>query len=103
MNFEELQAFVGRNPMLSLALVGLTQSGVMTLSNTLIMEYTDQEYRGRVSSIFMLSFGLMPAGVLPITIAAEYIGAPLALGIMALLLMLIASLLTASPHLRRLA
>ena len=86
-----------------LALVGLTQSGVMTLSNTLIMEYTDQEYRGRVSSIFMLSFGLMPAGVLPITIAAEYIGAPLALGIMALLLMLIASLLTASPHLRRLA
>ena len=86
-----------------LGLVGLTQIGVMTLSNTLVMEYSDEEYRGRVVSIFMLSFGLMPAGVLPITIAAEFIGAALALGIMALLLILIAGLLAASPRLRRLA
>lgn len=30
MNFEELQAFVGRNPMLSLALVGLTIALIVT-------------------------------------------------------------------------
>ena len=29
-NFEELQAFVGRNPMLSLALVGLTIAIIVT-------------------------------------------------------------------------
>ena len=29
-NFEELQAFVGRNPMLSLALVGLTIALIVT-------------------------------------------------------------------------
>ncbi|MEE7547366.1 rhodanese-like domain-containing protein [Xanthomonas sp. Kuri4-1] len=40
MNFEELQAFVGRNPMLSLALVGLTVAIVVTEIARLFRGYT---------------------------------------------------------------
>ena len=86
-----------------LVLVGLIQAGRMTLNSSLMMEYADQEYRGRVMSIFSLNMGLMPAGVLPITVMADRLGAPVALGIMAVLLILVASaMLLASPRLRQL-
>ena len=86
-----------------LVLVGLIQAGRMTLNSSLMMEYADQEYRGRVMSIFSLNMGLMPAGVLPITILADQIGAPLSLGIMAVLLVLVATtILLSSPRLRQL-
>ena len=61
----------------------------MTLNNTLALENTADNYRGRVMSIFALNFAFVPAGALPITFATEYIGAPVALGIMAGLLLLI--------------
>jgi MFS family permease len=86
-----------------MVLVGLVQAGRMTLNQSLMMEYTDQEYRGRVMSLFTLNMGLMPAGVLPITVMADRFGAPIALGVMAILLILVAStILLASPRLRRL-
>lgn len=72
-----------------LAGVGLFQSSRMTLNNTLALENTADNYRGRVMSIFALNFAFVPAGALPITFATEYIGAPVALGIMAGLLLLI--------------
>lgn len=86
-----------------LVLIGVVQAARMTLTNSLMLEYADQEYRGRVLSIFSLNMGLMPAGVLPITIMADRIGAPLSLGIMAVLLILVATtILLSSPRLRRL-
>ncbi len=86
-----------------LVLVGVVQAARMTLTNSLMLEYADQEYRGRVMSIFALNMGLMPAGVLPITILADQIGAPLSLGIMAVLLILVATtILLSSPRLRQL-
>ncbi len=86
-----------------LVFVGVIQAGRMTLTNSLMMENADQEYRGRVMSLFTLNMGLMPAGVLPITILADQIGAPLSLGIMAVLLILVATtILLSSPRLRRL-
>ena len=86
-----------------LVLVGVVQAARMTLTNSLMLEYADQEYRGRVMSIFALNMGLMPAGVLPITILADQIGAPLSLGIMAVLLVLVATtILLSSPRLRQL-
>ena len=86
-----------------LVLIGVVQAARMTLTNSLMLEYADQEYRGRVLSIFSLNMGLMPAGVLPITILADRIGAPLSLGIMAVLLILVATtILLSSPRLRRL-
>ena len=86
-----------------LALVGLIQAGRMTLNSSLMMEYADQAYRGRVMSLFSLVMGIMPAGVLPITIMTDRLGAPIALGIMAVLLILVATtMLLASPRLRQL-
>ena len=86
-----------------LALVGVVQAARMTLTNSLMMENADQEYRGRVMSLFSLNMGLMPAGVLPITMIADNLGAPISLGIMAVLLILVATtILLASPLLRRL-
>jgi MFS family permease len=86
-----------------MALIGLIQSGRITLNNSLLLERTDQQYRGRVMSIWSANFSLMPAGVLPLTIATEFIGAPLALGIMALPLIVIsATFAVTSSHLRQL-
>ena len=84
-------------------IIGLIQAGRMTLNNSLMMENTDQEYRGRVMSILTLSMGLMPAGVMPVTLMADSIGAPLAIGVMSILLIVVALLiLITSPSLRRL-
>ncbi len=86
-----------------LVVVGVIQAARMTLTSSLMMEYTTQEYRGRVMSIFGLNMGIMPAGVLPVTIVAERLGAPIALGIMAGLLIIVAIIiLAASPRLRQL-
>ncbi len=86
-----------------LALVGLIQAARMTLNSSLMMEYAEQEYRGRVMSLFSLVMGIMPAGVLPITLMTDRMGAPIALGIMAALLVLVATtMLLASPRLRQL-
>ena len=87
-----------------MVLIGLMQTGRFTLQNTLILEHTDPEYRGRVLSINMIGWGLIPIGVLPLTVGAEVIGAPLALGVMAILLILVAgSVAVLSPQIRRLA
>ncbi len=86
-----------------LVVIGVIQAARMTLTSSLMMEYTSQEYRGRVMSIFGLNMGLMPAGVLPVTLAAERLGAPLALGVMAGILIFVAFvILLASPRLRQL-
>ena len=86
-----------------LMLIGLIQAGRMTLNSSLMMEYAEQEYRGRVMSLFSLVMGIMPAGVLPITVMTDQWGAPFALGIMAVLLVLLATtMLLASPRLRQL-
>ena len=86
-----------------LVVVGVIQAARMTLTSSLMMENTSQEYRGRVMSIFGLNMGLMPAGVLPITLVAERLGAPVALGIMAGILIVVAIvILIASPRLRQL-
>ena len=73
-----------------LVVVGVIQAARMTLTSSLMMEYTTQEYRGRVMSIFGLNIGIMPAGVLPVTLVAERVGAPVALGIMAGILIFVA-------------
>lgn len=86
-----------------MVLVGLIQTVRMTLTQSLMMEYTDQEYRGRMMSLMLVSLGLMPLGVLPVTLMADRIGAPLALAIMATILILVAgTIFVASPRLRRL-
>ncbi len=55
-------------------LLGLGDSANRSLNQTLVMENMDAVYRGRVMSLWMMNFGLMPLGILPISIIAEQFG-----------------------------
>jgi MFS family permease len=57
-----------------LALVGLSSMVFMTVNNTLITSLIPDSVRGRVSSVLMMTFGLMPLGVVPAGVLAEIIG-----------------------------
>lgn len=48
-------------------------------NNTIIQANVPDEYRGRVMSVLMMSFGTMPLGVIPVSIAADIWGAPKAI------------------------
>ena len=69
--------------MIFLAAMGVGQMLFQATNNTTIQSAVPPEVRGRVMSIMMMSFGLMPLGVIPVTIAADYIGAPLSVAISA--------------------
>jgi MFS family permease len=91
---------------LSLALIvfiGLGQTGRMTLANTLLQYYSNDEYRGRVMSIYMMEFGLTSFGTFGAGLLAEAIGVQWSVGGLALVLVFIAILgLFFLPRLRRL-
>jgi len=59
-----------------LAMVGLSSMVFMTVNNTVITSVIPDHVRGRVMSVLMMSFGLMPLGAVPASIAAAYIGTP---------------------------
>ena len=61
-----------------LALAGASSSVYMTLNGTIIQELTPDEYRGRVSSVYMMTWGMMPIGAVPAGAIAEVWGAPTA-------------------------
>ena len=82
--------------------LGLGDACRRTLNQALIMEVTEAEYRGRVMSVYMLNFALMPLGVLPAGIAAQYLGVQTAIGILAVLLLAISAIiLVTQKDLRR--
>ena len=74
------------------------------LSNSLIQTNVTDELRGRVSSLYSLTFfGLMPIGSLLIGLIAEYMGEPTALSFGAIVLLIMAGLVFwRIPRLRRL-
>ncbi len=65
--------------LLFLFFIGLMTSGFMSLQMTLMQTYANDEMRGRVMSINMMSFGAMPLSVLPFGALAEKVGTPNAL------------------------
>ena len=86
-----------------IAFVGLGSTARMTLSNTLIQYYVDDDYRGRVMSIYMMEFGLMGFGVFAASMLAEAIGAEWAVGGFAMALVLVSLLAIAFvPRIRKL-
>jgi len=85
-------------------LLGLGDTGRMTINQSLLMEIADEKYRGRVMSIYMLNFGLMPLGVYPAGILSDVLGGQIVVGAMGLMLLVIAVvILFTQHHLRRLA
>jgi MFS family permease len=71
-----------------MVLLGLGDAGRRTLNQAMIMEEVEDEYRGRVMSVFMMNFGLMPLGVLPAGLLAEAKGGQFAIGVLAAILIL---------------
>ncbi len=87
-----------------LLIIGLISSVYMSLNMTLTQLSAAPEMRGRVMSIMMMTFGLMPIGALPFGTIAEYIGTANALTISgALLALLILAFGLAYPAFRRIA
>jgi MFS family permease len=70
-----------------LAIVGFASMIFMTVNNTVITSVIPDHVRGRVMSVMMMSFGLMPLGAVPASIAAEYIGTPVVVAIGGVMMM----------------
>ena len=56
------------------------------------MEQVENEYRGRVMSVFMMNFGLIPLSVIPAGAVAEWQGVQISIGILAVLLLVVTSI-----------
>jgi MFS family permease len=83
--------------------VGTGGSMMMTLTTSLIMNNTPRELLGRVMSIFVMTFGLMPLATLPAGALAQAFGASWVVsvgGMMLFFFMLVVML--SQPHVRRL-
>ena len=76
-----------------MVLLGLGDAGRRSLNQSLLMEASEEEYRGRVMSIFMINFALIPLGVLPAGLAAEFLGGQMVVGILAGLLIALTTII----------
>jgi MFS family permease len=86
-----------------LVAVGAGGTGYMAVNNTLIQSNTPQEVLGRVMSIYMITFALMPLGTLPISAIAEAIGVGMAVAVGgAIIFIFTLAMIILRPSLRRL-
>ena len=68
-------------------LLGLGDAARRTINQSLVMEKTDAIFQGRVMSVFMMNFGLMPLGVLPAGILMDIFGGQAVIGLLGLILL----------------
>ncbi|MFK8022263.1 MAG: MFS transporter [Pseudomonadales bacterium] len=93
-------------PLFAFALVPLVianafASASQTLNNTAAQLLVEDEFRGRVSAIMLMTFGLMPLGVVPMALMASAIGVKLAIVIASATLVAVVILFySVSPSLR---
>ena len=73
-----------------LVAVGACQMLFMATTNTMLHLIVPDELRGRVMSLYMLDRGLMPAGSLFAGINAHFIGAPAAVSMMGVIVIVLA-------------
>ncbi len=100
--FAQTSSYLSAIPLLML--VGLLNSVFMSLNMTLIQTHASREMRGRVMSIAMMSFGLMPLSGVPFGILAEFTGTSYALTLSGLLLVAFTLVFAAVyPSYRRIA
>jgi MFS family permease len=65
----------------AILVVGGAGSAYMTLNNTLLIMNAGPEYHGRVMSLGMMSFSMMPLGSVPVSWVVDQVGAPLTIGV----------------------
>jgi len=85
-----------------LLIVGGTGMGSFALNNTLILSRIPHEVRGRVMSIYMMTWTAEALGVLPIAALGEAKGVPFAVSACGALLAILALLAVFVPRLRKL-
>ena len=85
-----------------MAFLGLGDSLRRSLNQAMILELVEEDYRGRVSSVYAMNFGLMPLAVLPAGIVAEHFGSQVAVaGLAVPLLVICLVVLATQKELRR--
>ena len=72
--------------MVVMLILGLSDSIRRSLNMALLLESTQDEYQGRVSSVYTMNFGLTPLGTLPAGAVAEHFGVPVTSLILGLIL-----------------
>ena len=82
--FSQMNTFLLAMPFL--ILMGVASSFYMSLNMTMIQLQSDPQMRGRMMSISMMTFGLMPLSAVPFGVIAELIGTPNSLAISGILL-----------------
>ncbi len=83
--------------------VGLLGAGYLAVNNTLIQSKVPHEMLGRVMSIYVMTFAMMPLGTLPLGAVSEAIGAQLAIGAGGIIVVLFTlGMAIFHPRLRRL-
>ncbi len=88
--------------LLFLVAVGFMTDGYFTINRILVMQETDKAFYGRVMSIYMMTWSLMPLSLVPMGIAVDHVGAPLTVGVSGLLLAtFVAGVTLFYPSLRR--
>jgi MFS family permease len=84
--------------------IGVGQAVRMSLSNVLVQSYTDDQYRGRVMSIYMMEMSLVQISTFFVGILAAAVGVQWARGVTSALLVALAlGTFVFSPRMRRLA
>lgn len=84
-----------------MAVLGFVSMTFMTVNNAAIQMVIPDEVRGRVMSVMMMTFGLMPLGAVPAGIAAQSVGAPPVVAVGAVLFVISTlGIFAANPSLR---
>ena len=83
-----------------LTVVGFGQASRMSLSNVLIQSFVDDDFRGRVMSIYMLEMAFLSIAIYPISLFADYFGPQWAVGLSAMGLVLLSLILFQIPQYR---
>ena len=89
--------------LIAMVFVGVGSAGRQALGQVLLQQYVENEYRGRVMSVYMTQFSVMSVGVFLVGTASEVIGVQWAIGGLAGLLVVVTLVMLATiPRLRQL-
>ncbi len=89
---------------LALMMVGVGSAGRQTLSQILAQEYVEEDYRGRVMSLYQMQFSLMSFGTFFVALYMDWVGPQFAIGSLGITLIAATGLyLLMVPRFRRLS